>query len=145
NRCRVLLGPLTQNLSIEIAFNGETKESKNLEASEIEQLIVFKTDSCNGKIGLKFTGANADVLGVSLDHQSGVSLDNIPMRGGSGTVFRKINYDHLKRTYQMMGVKMVILQFGGNALPGMTSKSSADAYGNKFYEEIKYLKSVDPN
>lgn len=45
----------------------------------------------------------------------------------------------------MLGVKMVILQFGGNSLPGMTSKSSADAYGKKIYDEIKFLKSVDPN
>jgi hypothetical protein len=145
NRCRVLLGPVSQSLSVDVSYNGEIKDSKTIQASDIEQLIVFKTDSCNGKIGLKFSGANADILGVSLDHQSGISLDNVPMRGGSGTVFRKINFDNLKRSYQLMGVKMVILQFGGNALPGMTSKSSAESYGNKFYEEIKYLKLVDPN
>jgi lysophospholipase L1-like esterase len=143
--CKVLVGAIDRPLEISIASAGKVIDSKTLQASSIEQLVDFKLDSSNGSVGLKFSGANADILGISLDGSTGIMLDNIPMRGCSGTIFRRISADQLARTYKMLGVKMVILQFGGNSLPGMTSKASADAYGKKFYEEIKFLKSVDPN
>ena len=143
--CKVLIGALDRPLEISVATSGKTVDTKTLQASAVEQMVQFNLDSCNGSVGLKFSGANADVLGISLDGNSGVSVDNIPMRGCSGTIFRRIGADNLRRTYQMLGVKMVILQFGGNSLPGMSSKSSADAYGKKIFDEIKFLKSIDPN
>jgi lysophospholipase L1-like esterase len=79
-----------------------------------------------------------------LENKTGVALDNIPMRGGSGLMFANINAESLKRTYQALGVKMVILQYGGNALPGMSSKTGAEYYGKRFYDQITYLKSIDP-
>jgi hypothetical protein len=144
-KCSVLVGALDQPLVITPAVAGKTLEPKTLHPAAIEQLAVFDVDSADGKIGLKFSGAKADILGIALDGHTGVSLDNVPMRGCSGTVFKKINAESLRRTYELLGVQMVILQFGGNALPGMNSKASADAYGKKFYEELKYLKSVKPD
>ncbi len=144
-KCSVLVGALDRPLTITASTGGKTLEPKTLQPSDVEQLVSFDLDSSDGKVGLKFSGANADILGIALDGHSGVSLDNIPMRGCSGTVFRRIGADNLKRSYDLLGVKMVILQFGGNALPGMSSKASAEAYGKKFYEEIKFLKSVNPD
>lgn len=143
-RCKVIIGAIDRPLEITSAVNGKTGEVKTLQASSSEQMVEFSADSAEGKIGLKFVGANADILGISLDGNHGVSLDNIPMRGCSGTIFKRINAETLRKTYQMLGVKVLILQFGGNALPGMSSKASADAYGKKFYEELRYLKSIDP-
>lgn len=143
--CKVLVGAIDRPLEISIATYGKVLETKTLQASSTEQLVDFHLDSSNGSVGLKFSGANADILGISLDGGSGIILDNIPMRGCSGTIFKRISAEQLARTYRMMGVKMVILQFGGNSLPGMSSKASAEAYGKKFYDEIRYLKTVDPN
>lgn len=144
SKCKVIIGALDNNLEINVAANGRNVGSKTLNPSSVEQVVVFDVDSAKGRVGLKFSGGKADVLGISLEGGHGVSLDNIPMRGCSGTVFKRINPETLRRTYQMLGVKMVILQFGGNALPGMSNKSSAEAYGKKFAEELKFLKSVDP-
>jgi lysophospholipase L1-like esterase len=144
-KCNILVGAIDQPLTITTAVNGKTSEPRTITASNIEQLVTFDVDSSNGVVGIKFSGAKADILGISLDGGTGVSLDNIPMRGCSGTIFKRINSESLRRSYELLGVKMAILQFGGNALPGMSSKASADAYGKKFFEELKYLKSVNPN
>lgn len=144
-QCKVIVGALDKPLEISIAANGKTVGSQTLQANNGEQICSFTIDSAKGKIGLKFTGARADVLGIALDGGTGISVDNVPMRGCSGTIFKRINAETLRKTYAMLGVKMLILQFGGNALPGMKSKASADAYGKKFLEEINYLKSIDPN
>lgn len=144
SKCRVVIGAIDRPLEISSSINGRINETKTLLPAQTEQIVEFSADSSDGKIGLKFSGANADILGISLDGASGVSVDNVPMRGCSGTIFRRINAETLRRSYQMLGVKALILQFGGNALPGMSSKASADAYGKKFLEELKYLKSIDP-
>jgi hypothetical protein len=144
-QCKVVIGAIDKPLEINIAANGKTIASQTLQASTSEQLATFSIDSAKGKIGLKFTGAKAEILGIALDGMSGISVDNVPMRGCSGTIFRRVNAETLRKTYAMLGVKMLILQFGGNALPGMKSKASADAYGKKFLEELNYLKNIDPN
>jgi len=144
SKCRVVIGAIDRPLEISSSINGRINETKTLLPAQTEQIVEFSADSSDGKIGLKFSGANADILGISLDGNAGVSVDNVPMRGCSGTIFRRINAETLRRSYQMLGVKALILQFGGNALPGMSSKASADAYGKKFLEELKYLKSINP-
>ncbi len=143
--CKVLVGALSKPLTISITERGKAIGSQKLAPSTTEQLVTFNTDSISGRIGLKFAGPNADIMGIALDGSSGVSLDNIPMRGCSGNIFKRINAATLRKTYNLLDVKMVILQFGGNALPGMKSKAGAIAYGKKFFEELKYLKSIDPN
>jgi lysophospholipase L1-like esterase len=142
--CKVIVGALDTTLTISAKISGKATQSVTLERSNKEQLVEFSADSSKGSIRINFVGAKADILGISLDGNSGVSVDNIPMRGCSGTVFRKINSENLRRSYKMLGVKVLILQFGGNALPGMKSPSSAVAYGERFGDQIKYLKSIDP-
>lgn len=144
-QCRVLVGAIDQPLDISISYRGSKKENITLQPSQSEQMAEFDVDSTGGRISLSFNGGAADILGISLDGRSGVSLDNIPMRGCSGTVFKRINRETLKRTYGMLGVQALILQFGGNALPGMKNQSAAEAYGKRFLEELKYFRSVNPD
>lgn len=144
NTCKVIIGANSTQQEIKCFSNNKLVDTKTVEASSIEQIISFSTDSADGKVALEFNGGRAEILGVSLENKTGVALDNIPMRGGSGLMFANINAESLKRTYQALGVKMVILQYGGNALPGMSSKSGAEYYGKRFYDQITYLKSIDP-
>ncbi|MDP2174806.1 MAG: hypothetical protein Q8K70_02735 [Bacteroidota bacterium] len=146
-QCKILIGANSNPLEINFTSGKTLSLSRIIQPSSIEQLIVFESDTVdfNGKVELEFKGIGAEVLGIALDGNSGVSVDNIPMRGCSGLMFKYINSETLRRTYQNLGVKMLILQFGGNALPGMTLKSSADYYGKRFYEEIMYLKSINPD
>ena len=143
-QCKVVVGAIDKPLEISIAANGKVIENQTIQASNSEQLVTFNVDSAKGKIGLKFIGSKADILGIALDGTSGVSVDNVPMRGCSGNIFKRLNAETLRKTYDMLGVKMLILQFGGNALPGMKSKANAEAYGKKILEELNFLKSIDP-
>lgn len=59
----------------------------------------------------------ADVYGVMLDGQTGVSLDNIPMRGCSGTIFTGIHSSTLSPFFGRENVRLIILQYGGNSVP----------------------------
>ena len=60
-------------------------------------------------------------------------IDNIGLRGSSGTFFNQINLNQLQQFYEYLNTKLIILQFGGNTLPYITTTEQAAQYG-------KYLK-----
>lgn len=88
---------------------------------------------------------NADVFGVMLDGESGVSVDNAAMRGCSGTIFSKMNPGQLKDYIERYNVRLIILQYGGNATPYLTSSKARSNYAQKLEREMLLLKSIAPD
>jgi lysophospholipase L1-like esterase len=91
------------------------------------------------------SAAPPHVYGVSLESVKGVMVDNIAMRGSSGTVFRKTGAAHLSAAWQDMNVAMVILQFGGNAVPYINDSAAAEGFGRTFAAQVKLIKRVLPD
>lgn len=81
------------------------------------------------------------VFGVSLDKQMGIALDNIPMRGSAGLEFSRVDTSLLKSMYKDLNIGLVILQFGGNVVPYMSSSSY---FERLFKRELLILKSLLP-
>jgi len=85
-----------------------------------------------------------DVYGVSLHTDTGVTVDNIPLRGCSGTIFTSMSGNQLKTYAQTMNVRLVILQFGGNSMPYLTAGEAVDNYMNSLSRQIKFLQQWMP-
>ena len=75
-----------------------------------------------------------DILGIQLDGQTGVSMDNIPMRGSSGSSLMTISRSSLRPFFNRENVALVILQFGGNSMPYLNRDKLHD-----FKENTKQL------
>ena len=75
-----------------------------------------------------------DILGIQLDGQTGVSMDNIPMRGSSGNCLMTISRSSLRPFFNRENVALVILQFGGNSMPYLNRDKLHD-----FKESTKQL------
>lgn len=85
----------------------------------------------------------AELYALSADGESGVAVDNVAMRGSSGTVFHKMDGTLLKSSYEAMNVKLLILQYGGNLVPGM--KAENEAWARKIISrQIKTLQNLYP-
>lgn len=85
-----------------------------------------------------------DVFGVMLDGDAGVSVDNAAMRGCSGTVFTKMDPGQIRDYVESFNVKLIILQFGGNATPYLNSRKSRESYTAKLETQMRLLKSLAP-
>lgn len=85
-----------------------------------------------------------NLYGVLVDGQKGVSVDNIPMRGCSGTIFNKINADNLREHYTSNNVGLIILQYGGNTMPYIKEGQSLDNYVANLGRQIAYLHEISP-
>lgn len=86
----------------------------------------------------------ADLYGILLDGAGGVSVDNIPMRGCSGTVFTSISQATLAPFFRRENVRLVILQYGGNSVPYLKDQKGIDAYMNGLKRQINYLRRLQP-
>ncbi len=92
---------------------------------------------------LNFQG-QANLYGVSFTLPTGVNIDNIPMRGCSGTIFTQIDAEQLRTYYQLSNTRLIILQYGGNTMPSLYDTKSVDKYVDRLRTQILYLKRQAP-
>ncbi len=132
--------------------------SKLTSANYFSQVRLLKTDSIkvNGrsaniitlpdsttKCTLEFIG-QGEVYGISLETPTGVIVDNIPMRGGSGNVFTKMNATQLRTFFRQTNTRLIILQFGGNVMPWADTPERVRGYANSMRRQIRYLQDCAP-
>lgn len=96
-----------------------------------------------GKATITLSG-DAEVYGIMLDGTAGVSIDNIPMRGCSGTMFTGIDSSSLTPFFRNENVGLIILQYGGNSVPYIKSDKSIESYKNSIKEQIELFKQLAP-
>jgi len=116
----------------------------NVEASEKVRHIRFDLPDSTVRTSVSFSGHH-DVYGIILDCGNGVSLDNIAMRGSSGTNFTSISSAQLKDYFSSEDVKLIILQYGGNVVPYANTAQSISSYKKAVMRQIAYIKKQAPD
>ena len=115
---------------------------------------VVRADSCAAwatwtfdrpveKATLKFTGS-AEIYGIATDGVSGVTVDNVPMRGSTGHILTRIDKELMKTSFELDDTRLVILQFGGNFVPAAGSSKAISGYMDDVREQIAYFREVAP-
>lgn len=74
----------------------------------------------------------------------GVQWHGIPMRGSSGTLFRRLERPLFTRQLRTVAPHLVILQFGGNMVPYCKDQADADRYAGWFSSQIRLFHQVLP-
>ncbi len=98
------------------------------------------------KLRYEFSAAiSPTIIGFSLEGDYGVQVDNIGMRGSSGTFFGKIDRSSAAKMYADLNVEMVIMQFGGNGVPYMKDTSSVRNFAKNFKGQLLALKRLRPS
>ena len=57
------------------------------------------------------------IYGLSFESYTGLQMDNIAMRGGSGLIFSRMNREQLQTMMDQLSPGLIILQFGGMWFP----------------------------
>jgi lysophospholipase L1-like esterase len=105
--------------------------------------MLWTLDSATTAFNLNVVGS-ADLYCVTVDNGPGVAVDNIPMRGCSGSQFTSVDKNLLAQSYTQLDVAMIILQFGGNSVPYLKSKKSISNYCNTIGKQIDYVHQCCP-
>lgn len=91
-----------------------------------------------------YLSGKGSVYALSQESKTGVIVDNIPMRGSLGTVFTKIDRQQLSSFYREQNVTLIIMQFGGNAIPFNRNPSTISSIVRGLREQVRYLQSCAP-
>jgi lysophospholipase L1-like esterase len=84
------------------------------------------------------------VYGLSQESDTGVIVDNIPMRGCLGLVFTKMDSAQLATFYQSQHVRLIILQFGGNAIPSNRNPGTIQGIVKGLRQQVRHLRTLAP-
>ena len=95
------------------------------------------------KATVKLSGS-AEIYGISTDGTAGVTVDNVPMRGSTGTILTNIDQDLLQASYDLDGTRLIILQFGGNFVPVASSSKVISSYMDKVRKQIRFFQEAAP-
>lgn len=144
NRVRVFMGHNSAPVELVLSFDGQ-ELSRQIEANTSLQIVSFDFEKAPSSVTVSFRGAaSPEVYGISLETPTGIHMDNISMRGGSGTIFYKLNGQLTKQMYDALHPKLIILQFGGNVMPYVDTKKKAENFGKEFLRNMKRIKSLCP-
>ena len=132
---------LSSGGAISVSCKGK---NQRLEASDAVRHVTFELPDSTTRASITFSGSH-DVYGIMLDNDKGVSLDNIAMRGCSGTIFTGISSAQLKDYFTAGNVRLIILQYGGNTVPYMKTEESVSQYRASIERQIQHLKKQAPD
>ncbi len=85
-----------------------------------------------------------DVYGIEVDGGRGVTVTNIPMRGADGLFLQRMDANLSSQMMRRLNTRLVIMEFGGNALPMFQSESNVDNYCSGIGQQIERMKALCP-
>ena len=140
----VLLGKNSQGFTASLRCDSIVPEPKVLPACDSVSLVTWTLPANVRRGTISFKG-NAEIYAVLLDGDTGgVAVDNVALRGCSGTIFTRLNESVMHQSFDLLGTKLVILQFGGNRMPGIASQKNIAPYIDELENHVNYLKKVAP-
>jgi lysophospholipase L1-like esterase len=143
-QCRIFYSHNPEPFVVELFQNDSLVDADMYPPSSSLKTIGWIFDQPESDLKIVFKGkVSPDIYGIALDGKSGIAVDNIAMRGSSGLVFSKMNPNELRIHYKELGVEMIILQFGGNVVPNITSDYTY--YERLFSSQLKRIREILPD
>lgn len=135
-----------------VAFVGNVADSLSLRLDSFPAQTVAASEGLTdlswrlggvNSFNLALSGA-ADVYGIEVDGGRGVTVTNIPMRGADGLFFHRVDQKLMRQMMRRLNTRLVILEFGGNALPMFKDSTSVAKYCKGVANQINLVKSLCP-
>lgn len=140
-----------------VGFNADSsfkikKSIKNVEApapkvDKLTHLNIYSWKLPDTTSSAKiYLSGNAEIYAVSADGPYGVAVDNIAMRGSSGTIFHRINPELLAESYKAMNARLIIMEYGGNMVPAMSNNEKSVEWLKKIVtKQIQAIQKANPD
>lgn len=106
-------------------------------------VYTWKLPDTTSSVKITLTG-NTEIYAVSADGAYGVAVDNVAMRGSSGTIFHRIDSELLAESYKAMNAKLIMMEYGGNLVPSV-STSNIDWIKKLVTRQILAIQKANPD
>ena len=139
----VLLRPDTTGVVVTLAADDGPERSDSLSYDGKVQRVTWKLPAFVRRGTVRFSGS-ADVYALLLDGGPGVAVDNVPLRGCSGTIFTGVERESMRQAFELLDTRLILLQFGGNRMPSVKRPGSISTYMKEISRQIAYFRLVAP-
>lgn len=142
-KCRIFYGYGTEPFMLSLAYSEKTQEAEMIAPSKRIEQQSWRVPLSERIIRIDFKGDESPmVFGISLESATGITVDNIAIRGSSGIDFTRADDQSLKQAFKLVNPKLIILQFGVNVVPHIVK--SYNYYENQMYQQIVAIKRAKP-
>lgn len=137
----VMVDSIEGELNAIVTYAGRNIEKK---CSGSTHFINFELPDSASRATITLSG-KALVYGILVDgNENGVALDNVAMRGCSGTIFTSIAANSMTQYLNRYKVPLIIMQFGGNSVPYIKNEQQMERYCTRLSHQIEYLRRLSP-
>ena len=145
NHVRLFYGNCIRHTSVSVYNNDVLIHEDTLNPDGGMHVIELLFEETPSKLKYVFKSIySPDFYGFSLDGNYGLAMDNVAMRGGSGTFLTNSDYGLLSSMFSQLGVELFIMQFGGNTMPYLESEAEAKQYASYFRSNLNSLRKLKP-
>ncbi len=132
-----------KNSQIYYSFDGGAKQTAQLKPGTDIQELMIKSNGKVQAVKIEFPVMDqAYIYGVSLENESGVYVDNLPLRGNSGVDLNQISQSVMKEFAKYREYNLIILEFGMNILG--TTATDYNWYEREMTKVINLFKTAFP-
>ncbi|PSG88409.1 SGNH/GDSL hydrolase family protein [Aurantibacter aestuarii] len=139
-------GNLLTSVGVDVYSDGALIKKDSLIKDGKYHQLKLKFGTTPNDLNIVFKGKiSPDVYGITLDGTSGIQLDNVAMRGSSGTIFASANSENFSAMYKTLDPKVLIFQYGGNTVPYLKDSLSVTNYARYLKNHINWVKRKTNN
>lgn len=142
--CRIFIKNISDTCFIECLAEGEPLRFDTIHPGNAFRVSTFVYNRFQTSVDLRFTSRlSPDIMGISLEGNKGILVDNIPMRGSRGTDFSATDTILLAKMFEELNIGLIILHFGVNVATNIVD--SYNYYQNALVRELALLKRITNN
>lgn len=146
NNVKMFYNSCYKPCGLKVYQNGNLIHEDSLVKDGKAHTVELTFPSTPGKLKYVFSSTvSPTISGFSLEGDYGVQVDNIGMRGSSGTIYGSMDQGLLSKMYSELNAELIIMQFGGNSVPFFKDSSSVRAYTSYFKGQLNTIKKLRPS
>ncbi|TPN84609.1 SGNH/GDSL hydrolase family protein [Aquimarina algicola] len=139
-------GNCTLPIKVSVYNDGALIQQDSLIADGKYHNYKIRTATTPSNLKIEVEGkVSADFYGLTLDGGRNVQIDNVAMRGASGTVFTGSNAGTYARMMAQLKPKVIIMQYGGNTMPYLKDSTDVEKYTKRIKSQVNWIRRRTKN
>lgn len=132
---------------LEIRTEKEKLSSPRILSAYNQQRLSYRLPLRSREISLRLDigKKNRSLYAIAVNDTSGLSIDNLSMKGSTGYIFTPNNRRFLTDQFNLLNVGLIIYQFGIPSLLEAASPGNYDYYRMLLMQDLSYIRAQMPN